>query len=104
MNERPKAVRFNTPFARVRGGFSGPVGRSADPVFTNFGLSFCLFFNFRRVLGVWMLISNRPIRRCGHFDRTILSGDEILGHFGRFFVLCKNLKNQNHEKVIFLDD
>ena len=29
---RTKAVRFNTPFARVRGGFFGPVGRSADPV------------------------------------------------------------------------
>ena len=95
---------FNTPFAQARGGFFGPDGRSADPDFANFGLSFCLFFNYLGVLGVSMLISNRPIRRCGHFDRTILSGDEILGHFGRFFVFCKKVKNQNHEKVVFLDD
>ncbi len=51
-----------------------------------------------------MLIPNCPIRRCGHFDRTILSGDEILGHFGRFSVFCKKLKNENHEKLILLED
>ena len=61
--------------------FFGPVGRSADPVFENFGLSFCLFFYFFGVWGAWMLIRNCPIRRCGHFDRTILSGVEIFGYF-----------------------
>ena len=59
----------------------GPVGRSADPVFENFGLSFCLFFYVFGVWGAWMLIRNCPIRRCGHFDRTILSGVEIFSYF-----------------------
>ena len=48
-----------------------------------------------------MLIPNCPIRRCGHFHRTILSGDELFTHFGRFSVFCKNRKNENHEKFIF---
>ncbi len=64
---------------------------------------FC-FFAFFRVLEVWMSIPNCPIRRCGHFHRTILSGDEFLGHFGRFSVFCKNLKNENHENLILLED
>ena len=76
----PSALRL-CPYGRAPTVIFGPVGRSADPVFENFGLSFLNCFDFFGVWGAWMLIRNCPIRRCGHFDRTILSGVEIFGYF-----------------------
>ena len=66
-------------FYEQRGGLGGLMATPPTQVLRTLGWVFGVFVNCFR-FGGWILSANRPIRRCDHFDQTVLPGDRILLH------------------------